>query len=63
MIEVYQHTNLMNVGLSCKTQEIYLMVFLIRYMDLFMYFISVYNTVMKIFFITSTAFIIYMMRF
>lgn len=63
MIEVYQHTNLMSVGLSCKTQEIYLMVFLIRYMDLFMYFISVYNTVMKIFFITSTAFIIYMMRF
>ena len=34
-----------------------------RYMDLFMYFVSVYNTTMKIFFISSTAFIIYLMRY
>jgi len=39
------------------------MVFCIRYMDLFMYFISLYNTLMKIFFISATAFIIYLMRF
>ena len=32
-------------------------------MDLFMYFISVYNTLMKIFFISSTALIIYLMRY
>lgn len=43
--------------------EVYLLVFCMRYMDLFMYFISVYNTLMKIFFITSTAGIIYLMRF
>ena len=43
--------------------ECYLLVFCLRYMDLFMYFISVYNTLMKIFFITSTGLIIYLMRF
>lgn len=53
----------MSIGLSCKTQEIYLLVFCVRYIDLFMYFISVYNTCMKIFFISSTAYIIYLMRY
>ena len=52
-----------NLGISCKTQEIYLIVFCVRYMDLFLYFVSVYNTVMKIFFIGSTALIVYLMRF
>ncbi len=52
----------MNVGISCKTQEIYLIVFCVRYLDLFMYFVSLYNTFMKIFFIGATAFIIYLMR-
>ena len=42
------------LGISCKTQEIYLIVFLTRYMDLFMYFVSFYNTFMKITFITVT---------
>ena len=51
------------LGLSCKTQELYLIVFCVRYLDLFMYFISLYNTFMKIFFISSTAFIIYLMRY
>ena len=32
-------------------------------MDLFMYFISIYNTMMKIFFITATGLIIYLMRY
>jgi ER lumen protein retaining receptor len=31
-------------------------------MDLFMYYISLYNTTMKLFFIGATAFIIYLMR-
>ena len=50
-------------GLSCKTQELYLLVFCMRYVDLFMYYVSMYNTLMKIFFISSTAFIIYLMRY
>ena len=56
-------TNLFLLGLSCRTQEVYLLVFLVRYADLFMYYVSAYNTAMKIFFISSTAFIIYLMRF
>ncbi|CDW90306.1 er lumen protein retaining receptor [Stylonychia lemnae] len=51
------------IGLSCKTQEMYLLVFCIRYLDLFMYFISLYNTGMKVFFISATAFTIYLMRY
>lgn len=51
------------IGLSCKTQEIYLIVFCMRYADLFMYYVSLYNTLMKIFFISATAFIIFMIRF
>ncbi len=50
-------------GVSCKTFEIYLLVFCTRYLDLFMYFISLYNTSMKILFIGASAFIIYTMRF
>lgn len=50
-------------GVSCKTQEIYLVVFCTRYLDLFMYFISLYNTLMKIAFISATIFIIYLMKF
>ena len=34
-----------------------------RYMDLLMYFISIYNTCMKVFFISSSAIIIYLMRY
>mgnify|MGYP003343590618 CR=1 FL=1 len=34
-----------------------------RYVDLFMYYVSLYNTCMKIFFIGSSALIIYAMRF
>lgn len=40
-----------------------MLVFCVRYMDLFMYYISLYNTFMKLFFISSTAFIIYLMRY
>ena len=50
-------------GISCKTQEIYLIVFLTRYMDLFMYYVSLYNTLMKIFFISVTLIIIYLIKF
>ena len=53
----------LNIGLSCKTQEIYLLVFLVRYSDLLLYFVSVYNTLMKIFFILSTGLLIYLMRY
>ena len=49
-------------GVSAKTFEIYLIVFCTRYLDLFMYFISLYNTTMKILFIGASAFILYLMK-
>ena len=50
-------------GLSCRMQEMYLVVFICRYLDLFWAYYSVYNSVMKVVFILSTAYLIYLMRF
>ena len=50
-------------GVSAKTFEIYLLVFCTRYLDLFMYFISFYNTSMKLLFIGASIFILYLMHF
>ncbi len=50
-------------GVSAKTFEIYLLVFCSRYLDLFMYFISVYNTTMKILYIAVTLYILYLMHY
>jgi ER lumen protein retaining receptor len=50
-------------GISLKTQELYLLVFVCRYLDLFTNFLSMYNTVMKILYIFTAAAIVYMIRF
>ncbi|KAF3451320.1 hypothetical protein FNV43_RR07415 [Rhamnella rubrinervis] len=49
-------------GISLKTQELYAIVFLARYLDLFTDFISLYNTVMKLVFIGSSLAIVWCMR-
>lgn len=49
-------------GISLKTQELYAIVFLTRYLDLFTDFFSVYNTVMKLVFIGSSIAIVWCMR-
>lgn len=49
-------------GISLKTQELYLIVFVFRYLDLFTNFVSVYNTCMKILFISATGTIVYLIR-
>ncbi|CAM8893661.1 unnamed protein product [Rhodiola kirilowii] len=41
-------------GISLKTQELYAVVFVTRYLDLVTDFISVYNSVMKVVFISSS---------
>lgn len=51
------------LGISCKTQELYLIVFVARYLDLFSIFISAYNISMKIGFIGLTGYLVYLMRF
>lgn len=48
-------------GLSVKTQTLYVIVFLTRYLDLFTKYVSLYNFLMKIFFIVSTTYIVYIM--
>lgn len=50
-------------GISRKTQELYAIVFMARYLDLFTDFISVYNTFMKLIFIASSLAIVWCMRF
>mmetsp|Transcript_18677 Transcript_18677/g.58661 ORF Transcript_18677/g.58661 Transcript_18677/m.58661 type:complete len:266 (+) Transcript_18677:65-862(+) len=63
MLLLYKlHRNKNCVGVSCRTQEIYAMVFLLRYVDLLWVFVSVYNSVMKSLFIISTVYLIYIMR-
>lgn len=50
-------------GISCKMQEMYLIVFCCRYLDLFYSFVSYYNSIMKIMLITTTASIVWAIRF
>jgi len=44
-------------GISSKTQQMFLMVFITRYLDLFTNFVSLYNTVMKVLYISLSALI------
>lgn len=53
-------TNKSANGLSLKTQILYMVVYATRYLDLFTKFYSVYNTVMKITFLLSQGYIIYL---
>jgi len=49
-------------GLSFKTQALYTTVFIARYLDLVYRWVSLYNFVMKIFFISTSVYILYLMR-
>jgi ER lumen protein retaining receptor len=49
-------------GISFKTQALYVVVFLTRYLDLFTHFVSIYNSVMKVFFIASSCHVLYLMK-
>lgn len=46
-------------GVSRKAQKLYLLVFLSRYLDIFTTYYSFYNSAFKIFFLVSTAAILY----
>jgi len=50
-------------GISLKTQEMYTLVFVCRYLDIFWNFISLYNTVMKLVFLGTSFWILYLMRY
>ncbi|BFZ17437.1 hypothetical protein BsWGS_20476 [Bradybaena similaris] len=50
-------------GISGRSQILFALVFATRYLDLFSSFVSVYNSVMKVFFISSSIFTIYLIYF
>jgi len=49
-------------GISFKTQALYVVVFVTRYLDLFHNWVSLYNFTMKLFFIGSSIYILYLMK-
>ncbi|KAL6305145.1 ER lumen protein retaining receptor [Sparassis latifolia] len=49
-------------GISFKTQVLYVVVFVSRYLDLFYEWVSVYNFFMKVFFIASSCYVLYLMK-
>lgn len=50
-------------GISFKTQVLYALIFLTRYLDLLTFkWFSIYNTIMKIFFIASSIYIVVLMQ-
>ncbi|KAL3686981.1 hypothetical protein R1sor_013290 [Riccia sorocarpa] len=57
------HTIRSCAGISLKTQELYALVFLTRYLDIFTDFVSVYNTVMKLIFLGTSFSIVWYMRY
>jgi len=50
-------------GISLRTHELFLLVFLTRYTDLFTTYYGIYNSVMKVLYIGSTASIVYAIRY
>lgn len=48
-------------GISGRSQGLFALVFLTRYLDLFTNFISLYNTAMKVFFLVSSIGTVYLM--
>lgn len=51
------------LGISFKTQALYVTVFVARYLDLVFRWVSLYNFFMKVFFIASSVYILYLMRY
>ena len=59
-LEIFKRLYLCFLGISGKSQVLFGLVFLTRYLDLFTSFISVYNSVMKVVFILATLATIYL---
>lgn len=56
------HTSKSAAGISFKTQALYALVFVTRYIDLFIHYISLYNTILKIVFLTTSFYTLYLME-
>lgn len=53
--------NRSTAGLSLKTQALYVLVYLTRYLNLFTKYYSLYNSLLKLFFIGSSIYTVYVM--
>jgi len=51
------------MGISLRTQELYALVFITRYLDIFWNFLSLYLTFMKLFFLASSVYVVYLIRY
>ncbi|XP_022964264.1 ER lumen protein-retaining receptor-like [Cucurbita moschata] len=56
------HTIKSCAGISLRTQELYALVFITRYLDIFDGFSSIYNSIMKLIFLGSSLSIVWYMR-
>jgi len=50
-------------GISVRTHELFLLVFVTRYLDLFTTYYSLYNSCMKVLYIFTTAAVVFMIRY
>lgn len=50
-------------GISMRTQELYTLVFVCRYLDLFTHYVSLYNLLMKLVFLAASFTILYYMKY
>ncbi|XP_076886970.1 ER lumen protein-retaining receptor-like [Bidens hawaiensis] len=56
------HTIKSCAGISLKTQELYALMFVTRYLDVYTNFYSIYNTIMKVIFLGSSFTIVWYIR-
>ena len=64
LVLIYKiHSRKTCAGISLKTRALYLLIFLTRYEDLFLYFVSVYNTFMKLLYLAAAGYTVYLMAF
>ncbi|CCW68741.1 unnamed protein product [Phytomonas sp. Hart1] len=52
-----------SAGISLKSMILFALVFITRYLDLFLRMYSLYNTIMKVFFIATSCHICFLMKF
>lgn len=49
--------------MSLKSQELFFLVFITRYLDLFTHFVSLYNTSMKLLFLLFSGAVVWVIRY
>mmetsp|Transcript_9000 Transcript_9000/g.18066 ORF Transcript_9000/g.18066 Transcript_9000/m.18066 type:complete len:276 (-) Transcript_9000:1565-2392(-) len=61
-VSIPDRSSALSLGISLRTHELYLLVFCCRYLDLFTTFYSLYNSLLKVFFIATSVASIWAIR-